>query len=375
MQPLEIEASNFSGPDTQVARDHFTPLTLSLSLSPCPLEHPDALEICTKSPTQTSRSETIVGLYPPEVPSVVPASVEALVLSSHSAKLNWTITYSAEHEIIDGFFIGYRSLDVGLPSPSVAPPAPGSTQSPKPSQTALEQTTFTYKTVRLGSQSDLPTLGNSVHHKALIDTSGAANLAPKSSVTKQTLLAGHRQPVLAVTSTFEYLIGGLERNSDFTLLIQCFNRKGAGPTSDPVLFRTFANDPPDRLQLSSEETSESSIRIGWRFISPSRAVRDTPIDGFLLSFARQSSLTMTPAGANLSLYDLAVSNPAARISGQQHRAQMDQWQSIQLAPQQHSHVLKGLECGTAYVMRIWAFNKVGKSEPSELLSVSTRGKG
>lgn len=314
--------------------------------------------------------ETIVGVGP-EVPSVVPNNVEALVLSSHSVKLNWTITYSAEHEMVDGFFIGYRSLDVSPAGvPSVAPPTQGTAPAVQSRQQHLEQTTFTYKTVRLSSAPD----SSGVSNKAA-DIASSTNLAPKSSITKQTLLAGHRQPVLAITSTFEYLISGLERNSDYTLLIQCFNRKGAGPTSDPVLFRTFANDPPDRLQLSAEETSDSSIRVSWRFISPNRASRDTPIDGFLLAYGRQSGLNMAPAGANSSLRDFGPTNPAARVIDQQHRNQLDNWQSIQLAPQQQNHLLKGLECGTAYMMRIWAFNKVGKSEPSEPLTVSTRGKG
>lgn len=299
------------------------------------------------------------------MPSVVPSNVEALVLSSHSVKLNWTITYSAEHDIIDGFFIGYRSLDVALTSTAASANA---VQQPP----LAEQTTFTYKTIRLGGQ---PEMGaRSQQHQA---EPGSAFLAPKSSVSKQTLLAGHRQPVIAISSSFEYLITGLERNSDYTLLIQCFNRKGAGPTSDPVLFRTFANDPPDRLQLSADETSESSIRLSWRFLgqptgSVGSARRETLLDGFLLTFAPQSSLNIAASG-NLSHEQL--SKPAARIVEQQQRRPSDQWQSLQLAPQQHAHLLKGLECGTTYVMKIWAFNKVGKGEPSEPLIVSTRGKG
>lgn len=75
---------------------------------------------------------------------------------------------------------------------------------------------------------------------------------------------------------------------------------------------------------------------------------------------------------------------AARISsqnfepkssnGNNNAASVDQWQSIQLAGQQRNHQLKNLECGTMYAMKIYAFNKIGKGEPSDLLTVSTKGR-
>lgn len=52
-----------------------------------------------------------------------------------------------------------------------------------------------------------------------------------------------------------------------------------------------------------------------------------------------------------------------------------QWQALQLSAQVRQHQLKNLDCGTQYALKIWAFNKVGKGEPSDLLWTSTRGKG
>lgn len=206
------------------------------------------------------------------MPSVLPTLVEAIVLSSKSIKLRWTISYSPDREIIDGFFVGYRSFESSPPS-SVpldtqaqhhASSSSGSKQTVPTS--AGEQPTFTYKTIRLTSRpgalvqesnGDNSPPANQRHQPS---ETGAAFLSPVASITK-TIPAGglfpgnsqsnmlHRHHPQAsssgqlslVVSSFEYLIGSLERNTEYTILIQCFNKKGAGPTSDPVVFRTFMN--------------------------------------------------------------------------------------------------------------------------------------
>lgn len=119
------------------------------------------------------------------------------------------------------------------------------------------------------------------------------------------------------------------------------------------------------------------------------------IDGYVLSFAKVNHQTQSKFDSssgktainNNSEQQPTAADSAARISnlsphlhstGANNLAPVqgvEQWQAIQLAPQQRSHHLKNLECGTSYAMKIWAFNKVGKGEPSDLVTVSTRGKG
>lgn len=126
-----------------------------------------------------------------------------------------------------------------------------------------------------------------------------------------------------------------------------------------------------------------------------------PVDGFVLAYARVA-LRHAPRDPLASSY-LQLPQPqpqssqpqadsAARISSDQpnlsstkrngpgllaatNQPLEHQWQALQLAPQQRNHLLKNLACGSWYAMKIWAFNKVGKGEPSELVTVSTRGKG
>lgn len=112
------------------------------------------------------------------------------------------------------------------------------------------------------------------------------------------------------------------------------------------------------------------------------------MDGFVLSFAKViSGVKVTGSEPARQLAPVMVAS--ARIASSQYHHQqqqqqqlvvggnhsLEQWQSIQLAPLQRSHQLKNLECGTSYAMKIWAFNKIGKGEPSDQITVSTRGKG
>lgn len=256
---------------------------------------------------------------PHTVPSIVPSLVEARVLSSRAAKLHWTIAYSPEHELIEGFFVGYRSFE----RPSQATPSLGSggnlasvlptdqagissnNKNPSPQSTSTttsttqgKMTTYTYKTIRLfpdpsqqqttmstdnsksDQQQNANTLNNLNQHAMNDPRSGSdILLAPTSTMTKTmpgprlaTAFGGHlssaqlmssasaipsssssstamengasqqqQQAHVMLIQSYELIISGLERDTEYTIMIQCFNQKGAGPTSDPIMFRTFAN--------------------------------------------------------------------------------------------------------------------------------------
>lgn len=197
-------------------------------------------------------------------------------------------------------------------------------------------------------------------------------------------------------------------------------------------------DPPNKLLASADELSESAIRVQWRFrgehaqglqahpaeptfgLHQLSAELDTrqqaseqqqqqPVDGFVLSYAklqqraRAQSPPPRPSGvAQLPEPQprLGDAQPGARqqqqqaplvASGQalpassllvdeqkqqrQEQQQQQQWSAVQLAPLQRSHVLKNLDCGAWYAIKVWAFNRVGKGEPSDVITASTRGKG
>lgn len=159
--------------------------------------------------------------------------------------------------------------------------------------------------------------------------------------------------------------------------------------------------------LNADEITESSLKLGWRFVSSAKSdyaggtkQQSDPVDGYVLTYSRLAPQrrpkpagpeSAAPASNKMSYLTEAAQSPAssrtpdpaARISqanpmseptSDTSGAVLDQWQAIQLAPQQRSHQLKNLECGSAYALKIWAFNKVGRGEPSDMLTISTRGK-
>jgi len=125
---------------------------------------------------------------------------------------------------------------------------------------------------------------------------------------------------------------------------------------------------PQKLMISSAE------KAAVNNLSPSSAAR----------IQTQSSGQQNGPSINGILFQSAQKYPdhwngkeGNQWSAADHEQTLEQsqWQAIQLAPQQRSHVVKNLECGTWYGMKIWAFNKMGKGEPSDLITGSTRGKG
>lgn len=155
------------------------------------------------------------------VPAVVPNNVEASALSSRAIQLRWSVTYAPERELIDGFFVGYRSF--------VANSAAAAATTVATSGDAPGASTFTYKTIRLAPRAD---------SEQQQQQHNGQHVSPVSSVSKP---SGTVASQVLVSQVFEHTIDALERDTEYTVLIQCFNRKGAGPTSDPIVLKTLAD--------------------------------------------------------------------------------------------------------------------------------------
>lgn len=53
----------------------------------------------------------------------------------------------------------------------------------------------------------------------------------------------------------------------------------------------------------------------------------------------------------------------------------DDMKQVELSGDKSSYLFKGLKCGTRYQYYIIAFNEIGKSDPSNVVSVVTEGSG
>ncbi|KAG9508722.1 Down syndrome cell adhesion molecule-like protein, partial [Fragariocoptes setiger] len=390
---------------------------------------------------------------------VVPSNVHATMATSRALKLTWAIVWpNHKRELIDGFFIGYRRSSTNVaPSRSstattttnalnVSPQSPttGTFNSEQQQQQNLynndkQEPTFIYKTIRLLQAS----ISQQQQQMSPNGAFGAraphvSQVAP--SMEKQIGGMGENNYINYSPELYEYTINGLERDTEYTIMIQCFNRKGAGPASDAIVARTLAADPPERVILNAEHVTESTIRLSWRLahelsseftssnVSSSstslidnsnnnmvdnlptnnpanKATNSSPPDGFVVSYAlapagtsshqqvafaeQQTTDTST---SSKSIKQLSHSSPLTTITNTIQASSVNSnnnvvkhhltqaapimavtWHVIQVDGAQRGHELRELECGATYLVRAWAFNKLGQGEPSDTLSVRTRG--
>ncbi|CAN8004178.1 unnamed protein product [Ixodes pacificus] len=133
----------------------------------------------------------------------------------------------------------------------------------------------------------------------------------------------------------EISIGNLKRSTKYTVIVQAFNGKGAGPPSPEVTAQTFEHDPPQPPAVHIVSTSATAVTVSWDV-----AKKDTqPITGFVLYWKSESS----------------------------------EWSERGVDGATTTHTLEELNCGTRYHFYVVAFNDVGRSEPSSSVSATTSG--
>lgn len=123
--------------------------------------------------------------------------------------------------------------------------------------------------------------------------------------------------------------------------ISGFVHIGTGPNSDELFVQTAELDPPESPQLHVASTSTSTIHLTWQ---PSQ-LDENPIDGYLL-------------------YQKMIDGQTENFS---------EWKEYSLDAQQTFYTALGLKCGSRYQFYLIAYNKQGRGEPSETITVKTDG--
>ncbi|GFQ77884.1 down syndrome cell adhesion molecule homolog [Trichonephila clavata] len=142
---------------------------------------------------------------------------------------------------------------------------------------------------------------------------------------------------LEITDAFrnECLITNLKRVTTYSVIVQAFNRRGAGPPSDEIKVKTKDNDPPTNPIMNVVTTTHTTIQVQWEIRSSS----SSPIEGFHLHYKRE-------------------------LGG---------WQEIQVSSNKREHTFESLQCGTRYHFYMTAFNEVGEGLPSDAVTAKTLG--
>ncbi|KAG0429407.1 hypothetical protein HPB47_023668, partial [Ixodes persulcatus] len=133
----------------------------------------------------------------------------------------------------------------------------------------------------------------------------------------------------------EFIIGGLQKNTKYVIVVQAFNGQGAGPAADEIVVKTHETDPPRSPLLRIIATTSTSVHVRWE-----PADKDSVVTGYLLHYKHAGS----------------------------------EWKKEQLHSYQTNKILDGLLCGTPYQLFLTAFNDIGTGEPSPVVEVTTEGK-
>lgn len=187
-----------------------------------------------------------------EAPTSAPSSVRLAALSTRSVRVSWQ---SPDRRSLNGrlrgYYVGYRLVSS--------------------SNNGAVENQFVYKTVEATSSSN----------------------------------AGY-------PSGEQTVLTNLRKNSKYSIVVQAYNAKGAGPTSEEQQVITAELDPPETPALQVQSTSSSSVQLAWQSIMTD----DNLVDGYLLYQRQETS---------------------------------SEWREYTLDAQQTFYTAIGLHCGTRYV--------------------------
>lgn len=130
---------------------------------------------------------------------------------------------------------------------------------------------------------------------------------------------------------YEYLLPGLDKNTKYEIRVQPYNSMGVGPASHTV-GQTLKFDRPGQPDLKFLGAKHHSFELKWSMSD------QEPLMGFSIFY----------------------------------KCEYDDWQEIQLGIIFH-YIIDNLRCGNKYQIYLSAFNAVGRSDPSDVLSVRTEG--
>ncbi|KAH9373774.1 hypothetical protein HPB48_007504 [Haemaphysalis longicornis] len=128
-------------------------------------------------------------------------------------------------------------------------------------------------------------------------------------------------------------VTSLKRNTEYSVVVQAFNAKGAGPPSEEIFVKTLKNDPPTSPAVKVSASTSSSISVSWE------AADANDLLGYVLHV----------------------------------RKDFGEWNKINVPRNAAEYTVDHLACGASYQIYLSAFNSVGNGGPSNIVSSKTVG--
>ncbi|XP_077561118.1 cell adhesion molecule Dscam1-like [Haemaphysalis longicornis] len=138
----------------------------------------------------------------------------------------------------------------------------------------------------------------------------------------------------------------LRRSTRYSVVVQAFNAKGAGPASEEVFSQTLEIDAPSAPRLKLVSSTSSSVHLSWD------VEKAQPINGFVLLHKAEPS----PSREAQSTEDVGAD-----------------WSEVQTGAERSAYAFRGLRCGRKYSFYALAFNAAGRGPRSNTVQAKTDG--
>ncbi|KAG8198707.1 hypothetical protein JTE90_023478 [Oedothorax gibbosus] len=130
-------------------------------------------------------------------------------------------------------------------------------------------------------------------------------------------------------------VGDLNRFTEYSIVVQAYNSRGAGPPSEEAIVRTLEFDRPNAPLMRTYFATAKTLKLSWE----PRNHPTAPISGYILH----------------------------------HKMDGSHWQETHLTGEKTAYTLHELQCGSTYSFYLVAFNSAGRGNGSEIISAKTDG--
>lgn len=142
----------------------------------------------------------------------------------------------------------------------------------------------------------------------------------------------YRRVEATTNASHEYLLGGLQRGTEYGLVLRAYNSAGSGPASQEKTVRTLDGDVPEAPRLFVTGVTTDSMTLRWVIRSSS------DVTGFNVHYRQEGGTWL----------DLPIVNTA-----------------------NNTYTLTNLHPGYVYQVYVTASNVLGRGDPSAILMVKT----
>lgn len=165
-----------------------------------------------------------------------------------------------------------------------------------------------------------------------------------------------------------------------------FNLKGAGPLSSEAICQTLEFDAPNSPEVELDSVQFNSVTIAWQ-----QNDNDNPVFGYIIKFKRKTSASNKIPTADYLAFpgeqqQRGISNKSSSGNPSDTDANLSQpekpgddstdssWLETQIMnTEQSKFTINNLKCGSFYLIKVCAFNSMGRGPDSDVLQVKTKG--